>query len=102
MLRINGCGPRDVTELVLARLTSGRPQVLTIHAELEGGPYRREFARLLGRCRQNHVEFFRLQDWARELLHEPEALQVSPVSSRRLPGRAGQVSCQEAPEAESR
>jgi undecaprenyl phosphate-alpha-L-ara4FN deformylase len=102
LLGFNGCRPQDFTELVLARLTSGRPQVLTIHAEMEGGPYRQEFARLLGRCRQNQVDFFRLEDWARELLNEPAALKVSPVSSRRLPGRAGQVSCQEAPEAESR
>jgi len=99
LLGFNGCRPQDFTELVLSRLARGRPQVLTIHAELEGGPYRQEFTRLLRRCRQNRVEFFRLEDWARELLQEPAALPVAAVSSRRLPGRAGRVSCQEAPEA---
>jgi undecaprenyl phosphate-alpha-L-ara4FN deformylase len=102
LLGFNGCRPRDFTELVLARLMKGPPQVLTIHAEMEGGPYRQEFARLLARCRSQGVDFFRLEDWARELLHEPAALQVSPVSSRRLPGRAGRVSCQEVQEAEPR
>jgi undecaprenyl phosphate-alpha-L-ara4FN deformylase len=101
LLGFNGCRPEDFTALVLARLERRSPQVLTIHAEVEGGPYRGEFARLLKRCRQHGVDFFRLEDWARELLSQPAALPVARVSSRRLPGRAGRVSCQEAPEAEA-
>jgi len=102
LLGFNGCGSGDFTELVLARLADGRPQVLTIHAEVEGGPYRREFARLLKRCRRRQVDFVRLKDWARKLLQDPGNIQVAPVASRRLPGRAGKVSCQETPEAEPR
>jgi undecaprenyl phosphate-alpha-L-ara4FN deformylase len=100
LLGFNGCGPEDFSQLVLARLKSDVPQVLTIHAEIEGGPYRREFGRLLAGCRQRGVDFFRLEDWARELLQDPAALPVARVNSRRLPGRAGRVSCQEAPEAQ--
>ena len=94
LLGFHGCRPQDFTSLVLSRLEGGLPQVLTIHAEMEGGPFLGEFARLLTRCRERYVEFFRLEDWARELLREPAGLPVAQVNSQRLPGRAGRVSCQ--------
>ena len=99
LLGFNGCRAQDFSELILARLESGRPQVLTIHAEVEGGPYRQEFARLLERCRQKGVDFFRLEDWARELLQDQAAVPAARVNLQRLPGRAGRVSCQGTPEA---
>jgi hypothetical protein len=95
MLGFDGCSPEDFTELVLSRLQkSVLPQVLTVHAEVEGGPLRRQFAELLDRCRERGVEFFRLEDRARELLQEPSKIPVAAVSQGRLPGRAGTVSCQ--------
>jgi undecaprenyl phosphate-alpha-L-ara4FN deformylase len=94
LLGLNGCSARDFTELVLSRLRDGQPQVLTVHAEVEGGPVKDEFNRLLARCRDLGVEFFCLGDWARELLQQPRDLPVAPVSNGRLPGRAGTVSCQ--------
>jgi undecaprenyl phosphate-alpha-L-ara4FN deformylase len=99
LLGFHGCRPRDFTNLVLSRLEGGLPQVLTIHAEFEGGPFLGEFSRLLSRCRERHVEFFRLEDWARELLRDPAGLPVAQVNSQRLPGRAGCVSCQGSQEA---
>ncbi|MGA9754511.1 MAG: polysaccharide deacetylase family protein [Desulfobaccales bacterium] len=99
LLGFHGCRSQDFTSLVLSRLDNGLPQVLTIHAEVEGGPFLGEFARLLARCRERRVEFFRLEDWARELLKEPAGLPVAQVNSQRLPGRAGYVSCQGLPEA---
>lgn len=101
LLGLDGCRPRDFSNLVLSRLNPARPQVLTIHAELEGGPYLDDFARLLRCCRQQGVAFFRLEDWARELLQEPGKIPTAKVSSGRLPGRAGTVSCQGALEATS-
>ena len=94
LLGFHSCRPQDFTSLVLSRLEGGLPQVLTIHAEMEGGPFLGEFARLLSRCRERRVEFFRLEDWARELLREPASLPVAQVNLQRLPGRAGRVSCQ--------
>jgi undecaprenyl phosphate-alpha-L-ara4FN deformylase len=90
----HGCRPQDFTSLVLARLEKGPPQVLTLHTEVEGGPFLSEFDRLLARCRQQGVEFFRLEDWARDLLREPDNVPVAQVNLQRLPGRAGRVSCQ--------
>jgi undecaprenyl phosphate-alpha-L-ara4FN deformylase len=94
LLGFRGCRSQDFTNLVMARLETGLPQVLTLHAEVEGGPFLSEFARLLALCRQRGVEFFRLEDWARELLREPASLPVAQVNLQRLPGRAGRVSCQ--------
>ena len=94
LLGFNGCRPEDFTALVLTRLESGRPQVLTMHAEVEGGPYKEEFSRLLKRCLERGVQFFRLEDWARDLLQRPLDIPVAQVSDRRLPGRAGRVWCQ--------
>jgi undecaprenyl phosphate-alpha-L-ara4FN deformylase len=94
LLGFHGCRPQDFTSLVLARLDRGSPQVLTVHAEVEGGPFLGEFARLLARARERGVEFFRLEDWARELLQAPEVIPAAAVTLQRLPGRAGRVSCQ--------
>jgi peptidoglycan/xylan/chitin deacetylase (PgdA/CDA1 family) len=94
LLGLHGCRPQDFTGLVLSRLDRGAPQVLTIHAEFEGGPFLGEFANLLARCRERGVAFFRLEDWALELLREPAGIPVAQVNSQRLPGRAGYVSCQ--------
>ncbi|MFZ5452213.1 MAG: polysaccharide deacetylase family protein [Thermodesulfobacteriota bacterium] len=102
LLGFNGCSPEDFTELVLSRLQKGKsPQVLTVHAEVEGGPLRPDFAGLLDRCREQGVEFLRLEDWARELLAAPNEIPVAGVRQGRLPGRAGTVSCQEPLEAKS-
>jgi peptidoglycan/xylan/chitin deacetylase (PgdA/CDA1 family) len=94
LLGLDGCRPKDFSDLVLSRLNPEQPQVLTIHAELEGGPFLNDFAQLLHRSRRQGVDFFRLEDWARELLSEPGKIPSAQVSSRRLPGRAGAVSCQ--------
>ncbi len=95
LLGFHGCRAGDFGELVQRRLRTGAPQVLTVHAEVEGGPFKEDFAGLLEGCRRQGVEFFRLEDWARELLKEPAAIAPAGVRRRRLPGRAGRVSCQE-------
>ncbi|MDD2901465.1 MAG: polysaccharide deacetylase family protein [Syntrophales bacterium] len=95
LLGFNGCSSEDFTELVLSRVQKEKvPQVLTVHAEVEGGPLRGDFAGLLDRCREQGVEFLRLEDWARELLAAREKIPVAGVRQGRLPGRAGTVSCQ--------
>lgn len=95
LLGFNGCRPQDFTALILGRLQSRDcPQVLTVHAEVEGGPFKGEFGRLLQRGRDQGVAFFRLEDWARELLQHPLEIPLAPVRSTRLPGRAGRVSGQ--------
>lgn len=98
LLGFHGCTWEDFNNLVLTRLKNGSPQVLTIHAELEGGAFRDGFARLLDQCLSAGVTFFRLEDWARELLSRPRPLPSAPIYQGRVPGRAGTVSRQGIPE----
>lgn len=94
LLGWHGCTARDFYDLVLGRLQPGVTQVLTVHAEWEGGPFLKEFAGFLERGRARGVIFARPGDWARELLARPEKIPAAPVSQGRVPGRAGTVSCQ--------
>jgi hypothetical protein len=65
--------------------------VLTVHAEVEGGPYVELFDRLLDRL-SGRVRFRRLVDVAQDL--DAGALPVCDVVQATRPGRAGTVSCQ--------
>jgi undecaprenyl phosphate-alpha-L-ara4FN deformylase len=65
--------------------------VLTVHAEVEGGPYAAFFDRLLERL-SGRVRFRRLVEIAREI--DVGALPVCEVVQGTRPGRAGTVSCQ--------
>ncbi|MGQ9687957.1 MAG: polysaccharide deacetylase family protein [Desulfobaccales bacterium] len=94
LLGFAGCTAAEFYTLMLSRLEQGEPQVMTVHAELEGGPFQEPFARFLDECRQRGVTFFRLADWAKELLRRPQTLPQAPVYQGRLPGRAGTVSRQ--------
>jgi peptidoglycan/xylan/chitin deacetylase (PgdA/CDA1 family) len=70
----------------------GRPlEVLTVHAEVEGGPYAPFFERLLERL-EGRVRFRRLDAVAHEL--DSSKLPVCDVVQDTRPGRAGTVSCQ--------
>jgi undecaprenyl phosphate-alpha-L-ara4FN deformylase len=91
---LNGLNADDFFELILSRLAKAPSQVLTVHAELEGGPCLPEFVRFLDRALDRGVEFFALEDWAGALLRCPEAIPAAAVFQGRQPGRAGTVSCQ--------
>lgn len=94
LLGFDGLQAGEFFELLFSRLGEENPQVFTAHAEVEGGPFRLDFARFLDRCQAAGVEFFRLGDWAEELLAKPEAISAAQVYQGRLPGRAGTVSRQ--------
>ena len=66
-------------------------EVLTVHAEVEGGAYMEFFSRLLERLRER-VRFRRLEEVAANLASADLAV-YSVIQSTR-PGRAGTVSCQ--------
>ncbi len=96
---MGGLGSRDFFRLIASRLANGQPQVFTAHAEIEGGPCLQEFAGFLDQALAGGVEFFALEDWARELLKSPREIPVAEVRQALVPGRAGTVSCQAEPEA---
>lgn len=95
LLGFKGLSAREAFRLVEQRvLRRTIPQIFTLHAELEGGPLGGEFARFLDRLLAQGAVFFRLGDWAAELLGNREMIPAARVFPGRLPGRAGRVSCQ--------
>lgn len=84
----------DFFRLILSRLANGKPQVFTAHAEMEGGPFLTAFARFLDQALARGVEFFTLEEWATELLKNPQEISIAEVRQGRVPGRAGTVSRQ--------
>ena len=84
---------RDIEEALLGSIRGDGPNVLTVHAEVEGGAYLDFFASLLQQL-SGRVRFERLMDLVQSI--ERDALPVCPVVQARLPGRAGTVSCQAA------
>jgi undecaprenyl phosphate-alpha-L-ara4FN deformylase len=98
LLGLSYCTVEDFFTLILSRLENGAPQVFTIHAELEGGPFQEAFARFLDLCLARGVTFFRLADWAQALLKQQKNIPTDSVYQGRLPGRAGTVSRQGVPE----
>jgi peptidoglycan/xylan/chitin deacetylase (PgdA/CDA1 family) len=81
----------ELLDRCVARNKDRSLDVLTVHAEVEGGPYVELFDRLLERL-NGRVRFARLADVASGL--ESETLPVCEIVQATRPGRAGTVSCQ--------
>ncbi|HVZ64241.1 MAG TPA: 4-deoxy-4-formamido-L-arabinose-phosphoundecaprenol deformylase [Opitutaceae bacterium] len=80
----------------LSLLRTDRPNVLTIHAEIEGMGRRGLFRELLAACRKAGVEFIRLDDLARQLLADRGAIPVRDQVMGEIDGRSGVVATQAA------
>ncbi|MEY4940625.1 MAG: hypothetical protein RIQ93_2360 [Verrucomicrobiota bacterium] len=80
----------------LASLRADRPNVFTLHAEVEGMGKRAIFRQLLDACRSSGVQFIRLDDLARELLANREAIPVRDQVMAEIDGRSGVVATQAA------
>jgi len=86
-----GIDAEHALDLVQRSLREEEVNVLTVHAEVEGGPYLALFTALLDRLRPTTC-FERLVDVARAL--DVRQLPVRSVVQDTRPGRAGTVSCQ--------
>jgi peptidoglycan/xylan/chitin deacetylase (PgdA/CDA1 family) len=78
----------------LSLLRDDRPNVFTLHAEIEGMGKRGLFRALLAACRRGGVEFVRLDTLARELLARRDALPVCEQTMGEIDGRSGLVATQ--------
>ncbi len=78
----------------LGLLRDGQPNVLTIHAEIEGMGKRALFRELLRACRNRGVEFIRLDSLARELLAHRAVVPVRDQVMAPIDGRSGLVATQ--------
>jgi peptidoglycan/xylan/chitin deacetylase (PgdA/CDA1 family) len=83
-----------ITSHYLSLLREDRPNVFTIHAEIEGMGHRPLFRALLAACRERGVQFIRLDELARELLSKPAAIPVCDQVMAEIDGRSGLVATQ--------
>ncbi len=75
-------------------LSDERLNVFTLHAEIEGMGKIELFRTLLKSCRARGVEFVRLDETARNLLHNREAIPVCDLVMAEVDGRSGLVATQ--------
>ena len=80
----------------LSLLRADRPNVFTLHAEIEGMGRRALFGEFLAACRNAGVEFIRLDDLARELLANRAAIPAADQVMAEIDGRSGVVATQAA------
>jgi undecaprenyl phosphate-alpha-L-ara4FN deformylase len=82
-----------LTEFYLNQLHVNQPNVLTIHAELEGMAYFPWFASLLSALQAQGVEIVPLATLASQILTEPDKIPVRDMVQASLPGRSGLLAC---------
>jgi peptidoglycan/xylan/chitin deacetylase (PgdA/CDA1 family) len=83
-----------IVTYVLSQLRPGEINVFTLHAEIEGMGRRRLFRALLESARGQDVSFVRLDDAARELLVNRDAIPVCDQVMAEIDGRSGLVATQ--------
>lgn len=81
---------------LMSLLREDRPNVFTLHAEIEGMGRRGRFQELLGACRAAGVEFVRMDELARELLERRERIPVKRQLQAEIDGRSGLVAVEAA------
>ena len=80
----------------LSLLRDDRPNVFTLHAEIEGMGKRALFRDLLRACAARGVQFIRMDDLARELLANRAAIPICDQKLAEIDGRSGLVATQAA------
>lgn len=78
----------------LSLLRENRPNILTIHAEIEGMMKRPLFRSLLIAFADKGVRYVRMDDLAREILAQREMVPVLPLVMAEIDGRSGLVATQ--------
>jgi peptidoglycan/xylan/chitin deacetylase (PgdA/CDA1 family) len=84
----------QIVDHYLSLLRDDRPNVFTLHAEIEGMGRRDLFRALLRACVRHNVQFIRMDDLARELLADRAALPVCDQLQAEIDGRSGLVAVQ--------
>lgn len=83
-----------IVQHYLSLLQDDRPNVFTLHAEVEGMGRRTLFQQLLTACKKVGVEFIRMDDLARELLANRTTIPVCDQTMAEIDGRSGLVATQ--------
>ncbi len=85
---------RRIPAHLFSLLRSDALNVFTLHAEIEGMARRAIFQEFLQLCRQGQVEFVRLEDMARNLLANRDAIPVNDLGQGSVDGRSGRLAVQ--------
>jgi undecaprenyl phosphate-alpha-L-ara4FN deformylase len=79
---------------LVSLLRADRPNVFTLHAEIEGMGRREVFRAFLAAARARGIQFIRLDDLARELLANRSAIPVCEQAMAEIDGRSGTLAVQ--------
>jgi len=83
-----------IVDHYISLLREDRPNVFTIHAEIEGMGHRALFRSLLAAARERGVQFVRVDELARELLADRAKIPVCDQVQAEIDGRSGLVATQ--------
>lgn len=83
----------QLADFYVTQLQPNQPNVLTIHAELEGMAYLPWFADLLSAMQAQGVEIVPLETLASQILAQPDKIPVRDMIQASLPGRSGLLAC---------
>jgi hypothetical protein len=78
----------------LSLLRPGSPNILTIHAELEGMKNIEYFRAFLQTLKEQHIDVIRLDDLVLDLLTKPSAIPVCDLAPGSVDGRSGTLAVQ--------
>ncbi|MFI5382434.1 MAG: polysaccharide deacetylase family protein [Tepidisphaerales bacterium] len=84
----------QIVDYYLSLLREDRPNVFTLHAEIEGMGRRDLFRALLRACVLHNVQFIRVDDLARELLADRGHIPICDQQQAEIDGRSGLVAVQ--------
>ncbi len=83
-----------LTDFYLSRLESAIPNVIIIHAEIEGMKYFSWFKDFLLQAKAHGIQFVKMVDIARQYLSHPEQIPVCELIQASIDGRSGTVAVQ--------
>ncbi len=83
-----------IVQHYVSLLKHDRPNILTIHAEIEGMAKLSLFRQLMQAWSDQGVRFVRMDDLAREILANRDAVPVRPLAMTEIDGRSGNVATQ--------
>jgi peptidoglycan/xylan/chitin deacetylase (PgdA/CDA1 family) len=83
-----------IVQHYVSLLKHDQPNILTIHAEIEGMAKLPLFRQLMQAWTEQGVRFVRMDDLAREILTNRDAIPVRPLVMTEIDGRSGNVATQ--------
>lgn len=84
----------SLSDFYLNQLVEGQPNVLTIHAELEGMKYLAWFYRFLKKVKQQSIQIIKLEDLAKQYLANRNQVPVCTLLQGKVDGRSGTMAVQ--------